>query len=174
MKASKPLTNNLQAVLVDLIELQLQSKQAHWSVVGTNFRDLHRQLDEVVASTRAFADEVAERMRALNAEPDGRSRTVAQTTNLGDFPLGEVATHDAIDLIAVRLETTSGTIRTVHDQVDEEDPTTADILHTIIEKLEQYAWMISAENRSPGSLKQTRPGAEKSTHKKKAPSTKKR
>jgi starvation-inducible DNA-binding protein len=40
-------------------------------------------------------------------------------------------------------------MRDVHDAVDEEDPTTADILHTIIAALEQYSWMVSAENRVP-------------------------
>ncbi|MBG6215238.1 MAG: hypothetical protein LH475_07300 [Cryobacterium sp.] len=35
-----------------------------------------------------------------------------------------------------------------HDEVDEEDPTSADILHGFIEKLEQYTWMVSAENRT--------------------------
>ena len=43
MKASPTLTNNLQAVLADLIELHIQGKQAHWNIVGTNFRDLHLQ-----------------------------------------------------------------------------------------------------------------------------------
>jgi starvation-inducible DNA-binding protein len=37
----------------------------------------------------------------------------------------------------------------VHDTVDEEDPTTADLLHAIIERLEQLSWMTSAENRTP-------------------------
>jgi starvation-inducible DNA-binding protein len=37
----------------------------------------------------------------------------------------------------------------VHDTVDDEDPTSADLLHAIILKLEQYAWMVSAENRVP-------------------------
>ena len=45
MKASKTLTDNMQLVLVDLVELHLQGKQAHWNVVGKNFRDLHLQLD---------------------------------------------------------------------------------------------------------------------------------
>src|SRR5271155_5799943 len=46
--APPSLPENLQRVLVDLIELHLQGKQAHWNVVGTNFRDLHLQLDEIV------------------------------------------------------------------------------------------------------------------------------
>jgi starvation-inducible DNA-binding protein len=36
-------------------------------------------------------------------------------------------------------------MRKVHDEVDEEDPTTADLLHEFIAKLEQYAWMVNAE-----------------------------
>jgi hypothetical protein len=48
--ASPALAASLQAVLVDLIELHLQAKQAHWNVVGRNFRDLHLQLDEIADS----------------------------------------------------------------------------------------------------------------------------
>src|SRR5438034_1295737 len=77
MKASQTLADNLQLVLTDLIELQFQAKQAHWNIVGANFRDLHLQLDELVAAAREFADETAERMRALHALPDGRSSTTA-------------------------------------------------------------------------------------------------
>ncbi|GAA2971784.1 starvation-inducible DNA-binding protein [Microbacterium terrae] len=147
--ASKKLDESLQAVLVDLIELGIQGKQAHWNVVGRNFRDTHLQLDEIIDASREFSDSVAERMRALHAVPDGRSDTVAGTTTLPEFPQGEIDTAETVDLITVRLEATVATIRDVHDDVDEEDPTSADILHAIIEKLEQFAWMISAENRSP-------------------------
>lgn len=147
--ASQKLSENTQKVLVDLIELSLQGKQAHWNVVGRNFRDTHLQLDEIIDAAREFADTVAERMRALHALPDGRSDTVAETTTLPEFPQGEIDTAEVIDLITERLEATIGTCRDVHDEVDEEDPTTADILHSILERLEQLAWMVSAENRKP-------------------------
>lgn len=145
MKASPTLTNNLQAVLADLIELHLQGKQAHWNIVGTNFRDLHLQLDEIVDAARQFADDTAERMRALHALPDGRSSTVAEGTSLAQFPDGLINTKDAIERIVAALEAAVGTMRKVHDEVDEEDPTTADLLHEFIAKLEQYAWMVNAE-----------------------------
>ncbi|MBP3035708.1 DNA starvation/stationary phase protection protein [Arthrobacter sp. zg-ZUI100] len=149
MKASKELTTNLQSVLVDLIELHLQGKQAHWNVVGKNFRDLHLQLDEIIDDARLFADELAERMRALEAVPDGRSVAVAEGTSLPPFPAGLVDTKDTVTLTVALLKATVGTMRDVHDQVDEEDPTTADILHGFISKLEQYAWMVNAENIKP-------------------------
>ncbi|WP_243231596.1 Dps family protein [Microbacterium sp. CIAB417] len=149
--ASQELSDNLQKVLVDLIELSLQGKQAHWNVVGRNFRDTHLQLDEVIDAAREFSDTVAERMRALHALPDGRSDTVAETTTLPEFPQGEIDTSEVIDLITERLEATIGTCRDVHDAVDDEDPTSADILHAVLERLEQLAWMVSAENRAPAA-----------------------
>ncbi|MGV2901476.1 Dps family protein [Microbacterium sp. AGC62] len=147
--ASPALASNLQLVLVDLLELAIQGKQAHWNVVGRNFRDTHRQLDEIIDDARAFSDTIAERMRALHAVPDGRSATIAKTTTLPAFPAGEVSTTETIDLVTERLEAAVGTMRDVHDAVDEEDPTSADLLHAVIERLEQFAWMVSAENRSP-------------------------
>ncbi|MHC6594734.1 Dps family protein [Arthrobacter sp. C152] len=149
MKASPTLTNNLQAVLADLIELHVQGKQAHWNIVGTNFRDLHLQLDEIVDAARQFADDTAERMRALHALPDGRSSTVAESTSLAQFPEGLISTKDAIERIVAALEAAVGTMRKVHDEVDEEDPTSADLLHEFIARLEQFAWMVQAENMKP-------------------------
>lgn len=146
--ASPQLAQALQQILVDLVELHLQGKQAHWNVVGHNFRDLHLQLDEVVDEAREAADTIAERMRALAAVPDGRSDTVTATTTLPEFPEGEQSVSTVVDLVTARLRATVDTLRTLHDQVDSEDPSTADLLHQIIDSLEKYAWMISAENRS--------------------------
>ena len=109
---------------MDLIELHVQGKQAHWNIVGTNFRDLHLQLDEIIDAARGFADDLAERMRALHALPDGRSSTVSKSTALAEFPKGLINTKDAIERIVAALEAAVGTMRKVHDEVDEEDPTT--------------------------------------------------
>ena len=37
----------LQATLVELIDLSLQAKQAHWNVVGPAFKPVHEFLDEL-------------------------------------------------------------------------------------------------------------------------------
>ncbi|GEP33087.1 DNA starvation/stationary phase protection protein [Nocardioides szechwanensis] len=146
-QASPQLGGHLQQLLVDLTDLHLQGKQLHWNVVGKNFRDTHLVLDEVVDAAREFSDVVAERMRAVYVTPDARSKTVAATTSLPDLPTEEIDTADTVDAIVASLYATAGTTRRIHDEVDAEDPTTADILHTILERLEQLAWMIDAENR---------------------------
>ena len=135
--ASPALAESLQRVLVDLIELHLQGKQAHWNVVGTNFRDLHLQLDEVVDFAREASDTVAERLRALDAA----------TTSLPEFPAYEHSTGEVVDLITARVYAAVDTIRSVHDTVDAEDPSTADILHQLIDGLEKQGWLLKSENR---------------------------
>ena len=147
VQPSPQLVENLQRILVDLIELHLQGKQAHWNVVGTNFRDLHLQLDELVDFAREGSDTIAERMRALDAVPDGRSDTVVATTSLPRFPANEHNTTEVVDQITTRVYATVETLRTVHDAFDAEDPSTADILHQQIDGLEKLAWLIKSENR---------------------------
>ena len=100
----------------------------------------HLQRDE-------HSDTVAERMRALQVVPDGRTETVATTTDLSPYPAGLVSVGDTVDAIVERLAQTVEVVREVHDGVDAEDPTSADILHEIIADLEKQAWFLSSENR---------------------------
>ncbi|WP_428338611.1 Dps family protein [Mycobacterium sp.] len=145
--APPALADHLQRVLVDLIELHLLGKQAHWNVVGTNFRDLHLQLDELVEFAREGSDEIAERMRALNAVPDGRSDTVVATTSLPQAPAGETNTTAVVDLVTNQTYAATDTLRAVRQPVEAEDPSTADLLDQLIVGLEKQAWLIKSENR---------------------------
>jgi len=146
-RASQKLGDNMQQVLVDLTDLHLQGKQLHWNLVGKNFRDTRLALDEVVDAAREFTDTVAERMRAVYVTPDARVKTVAANSTLPELPTDEIDTADAVDAVVASLYAVVGTVRKVHDEVDEEDPTSADVLHGVLERLEQLAWMLDAENR---------------------------
>lgn len=145
MKATEEVAKGLQAILVDLIELALLGKQVHWNVVGPNFRDLHLQLDEVVAAARLHADEVAERLRALHAVPDGRTPTVAKTTSLAESPEGLVTTSDAVDAVVAAIDSACATVRGVYDAIEKDDAASTDILNQILLQLEKLSWMVRAE-----------------------------
>ena len=147
--ASAALSDNLQRVLVDLIALELVGKQIHWNVVGPNFRDIHRNLDDVVDVAREGSDEVAERMRAINAVPDGRPATVAAAATVPAAPEGEILTSEGVAYIVSAIEAVVATLRGVHDDVDDEDPNTSGIIEDLTAKLEEQAWFISAEDRKP-------------------------
>lgn len=75
----------LQDTLVDLIDLSLIAKQAHWNVVGKQFRSVHLDLDELVTVSREFTDAAAERATAIGVSPDGRAETVAKTAHTKGF-----------------------------------------------------------------------------------------
>jgi len=143
--APSELADDLQAVLVDLVELHLQAKQAHWNVIGPGFRSMHLSLDELVDIAREASDTIAERMRALQAVPDGRSDTVTATTSLPAYPSGTRQKAETVELMTARIAAAVDTLRGVHDGVDAADPATADLLHAIIDDLEKRAWMIAAE-----------------------------
>src|ERR1700761_8349344 len=80
--------NQMQATLVELVELSLFGKQLHWSVTGPLFKPLHEQLDELVDSWRELSDLVAERAVALGYFPDGQSATVAAGSGLAKIERG--------------------------------------------------------------------------------------
>ena len=147
--ASAALSDNLQRVLTDLIALELVGKQIHWNVVGPNFRDIHLNLDDVVDIAREGSDEVAERMRAINAVPDGRPATVAADATVPSLPKDEITVSEGVAYVVSAIEAVVSTLRGVYDAVDDEDPTSAGILEDLTGKLEQQAWFISSEDRKP-------------------------
>ena len=144
--ASAALSDNLQRVLTDLIALELVGKQIHWNIVGPNFRDVHLNLDEVVDIAREGSDEVAERMRAMQAVPNGLPEVVAQRNTLPTVPETIIKTDDAEELAIAAINATVATMRDVHEKVDAEDSASADILNDYIRRLEQQAWFIRSQN----------------------------
>ena len=135
----------LQEVLVTLIDLSLLGKQAHWNLIGPHFRPLHELLDEMVAVWRHAADRVAERAVALGHAPDGLARTVAARSPLEPLPEGQILDEDVIAAFTRLLTDATGEVRTRMDRIEDLDPVTADILHGVVEKLEEQAWMVRVQ-----------------------------
>jgi starvation-inducible DNA-binding protein len=134
----------LQDALVDLIDLSLLGKQAHWNVVGRNFRSLHLQLDEVVSSARTYADQVAERAAALGVNPDGRAATVSEATPLPQLKVEWLADEDVVDAFIDVLELIGARLRARLAEVEEHDPITQDLLIEVTEEIEKHRWMFAA------------------------------
>src|SRR5579859_89293 len=95
--------HQLQAMLVELIDLSLVGKQLHWSVTGPLFRPLHEQLDELVDSWRELSDTVAERAVALGEYPDGQAVTVAASSELRKVERGALEDHVVVQELTARV-----------------------------------------------------------------------
>jgi starvation-inducible DNA-binding protein len=136
---------DLQATLVDLIDLALQAKQAHWNVAGGNFRSVHLQLDEMMTEYRAWSDVVAERVVAIGVAADGRARTVADSSVLPGFPDGTVGDHTVVELFVERLEATAGAFRERMERLGDTDPVSQDVLIEILAGIEKQLWMVRTQ-----------------------------
>lgn len=135
----------LQQVLVDLIQLHLLAKQAHWTVVGRFFRDVHLHLDELVATARSYADQVAERAATLGIPPDGRARTVAETSGLADLQARWTTDREAIEIVVSALGTAIGHARDAIDPLEKADLVSQDLIIEITSELEKAHWMWQAQ-----------------------------
>ncbi|MFF9478217.1 Dps family protein [Streptomyces sp. NPDC014733] len=135
----------LQGALVDLVDLSLIAKQVHWNVVGPRFRSVHLQLDEVVASARLHADEVAERASAVGVPPDGRAATVARTTGIAEIADGWIKVEDGVTALVTALGVVIGRMRERIDATGTPDPVTQDLLIGLTADLEKHHWMFQAE-----------------------------
>ncbi|WP_433267407.1 Dps family protein [Actinosynnema sp. CS-041913] len=135
----------LQATLVDLIDLSLSAKQAHWNVVGKNFRSVHLQLDELVTTARTYTDEVAERASALGISPNGKAKTVAESSGVPEFPENWLKEEDVVAAVVVALAKLIERLRARIDETDKSDLVTQDLLIEITKQLEQAHWMWQAQ-----------------------------
>lgn len=147
LSASKndKVTSLLQQNLVNLVDLALLMKQAHWNVIGPNFRSVHLQLDEIIATVRGASDEVAERIATLGIAPDGRSETVSNTSELQRYPSGFVKVPETVGHVADALKATIDALRSAIEQVGDPDPISEDMLIGISAALEKHLWMLQAQ-----------------------------
>lgn len=133
---------SLQQTLVDLIALELQSKQAHWNIRGPRFRSLHLALDELVTEARTELDTIAERLAQVGGSPDGRPETVAATTTLSPIDSGILGVDKAYRLIAEKAQAVSDRIKKDIKPVDDVDPLSSDLLIKASEGLDFQAWLL--------------------------------
>jgi len=143
--AVKVVGQALQGALIDLIDLALLAKQAHWNLTGRNFKVVHEHLDEVVALARTGQDDVAERAVAIGVNPDGRSRTVAHRTELPQLEAGYLDDDKVVAVITDILAQIIGRFRERIAATDEPDQVTQDLLIGITAGLEKQHWMFQAQ-----------------------------
>jgi starvation-inducible DNA-binding protein len=132
----------LQATLVELVDLSLLGKQLHWNISGRPFKPLHEHLDELVESWRELSDTVAERAIALGVNPDGQSGTVGTDSDIPAIAVGELGTDQALEALVPRLADTAERIRGRMDRLADFDLVSQDVLVEVVRTLEKQLWML--------------------------------
>src|SRR5205807_10610445 len=93
----------LNARLADAVDLQTQTKQAHWNVKGPNFIALHELFDKVNEDVEDYVDDVAERVVQLGGVAEGTARSAAKRSSLSEYPANTVDGRSHVEALSSAL-----------------------------------------------------------------------
>ena len=131
--------------LADVIDLQMQLKQAHWNVKGPHFIGLHELFDQIAEEVEGYVDMVAERIVQLGGIAEGTVRSAAARSRLEEYPLsiGDGAAH--VEAVAKALSTFGREARVTIDEADTlEDADTADLFTEVSRGIDKWLWFVEA------------------------------
>ena len=135
----------LQQSLNSALDLRLAIKQAHWTVRDRNFIALHELFDGFVAPLDEEIDQIAERIAALGAAPNGLVQEVAAASTLSPYPADAVSGSEHLTALADRFAAIGNTVRVQIDQSAElGDADTSDLLTGFSRMLDQSLWFLEA------------------------------
>jgi len=139
----------LQATLIELVDLSLLGKQLHWNILGRPFKPLHEHLDELVDSWRQLSDTVAERAVALGLAPDGQAATISAGSDIAPVDSGSLDTDTALRELVPRLADVTERVRARMDRLGEVDLVSQDVLIEVVRELEKQLWMLRVSLPAP-------------------------
>ena len=143
LEASKrqAITTDLQATVVELLELFHDAKQSHWNVRGPLYFPLHENLQAYADTYRNFADILAERVLQIGNPVDGRTETITQTANLPKFPGGYLSDRQVLDIMTERIYTVAKRVRQRIDSTGKNgDEVTSNKLQDLSYELDKQIW----------------------------------
>jgi len=131
--------------LADCIDLQTQSKQAHWNVKGPSFIGLHKLFDDVNEDVEQYVDLIAERIVQLGGIAEGTVGAVEGRSSLPDYPLALSNGAEHVAALSDALAAFGRTVRIGIAEMDElEDADTADLLTDVSRGIDKWLWFVEA------------------------------
>jgi starvation-inducible DNA-binding protein len=135
----------LNARLADAIDLQTQTKQAHWNVKGPTFIALHELFDKINEDVEDYVDDIAERAVQLGGVAEGTARIAAKRSSLNEYPASTVDGHRHVEALSSVLAAFGKSARKGIDQANEfGDLDTADLFTEISRGIDKWLWFVEA------------------------------
>ena len=134
----------LQATLVELQALQLQTKQAHWNVSGTLYWPLHQMLDAHYTSIAEMGDLVAERLVAVGTPADGRPQAIVDGADLPEIAEGFVDDAWCLQFFSQQYASVSSRLLERITDIEDGDPTSANMLQEVQQLIDKNQWQMRA------------------------------
>ena len=140
----------MNRLLADVVDLQMQMKQAHWNVKGPHFIGLHELFDQIDEAVELYVDLIAERIVQLGGIAEGTVRVAAKHSRLEEYPLAIADGMKHVEAVAKALSTFGQEARKAIDQSEElGDADTADIFTEISRGIDKWLWFVEAHTQAP-------------------------
>lgn len=131
--------------LADAIDLQTQTKQAHWNVKGPQFIALHKLFDEVNGAVTEYVDLLAERVVQLGGIAEGTARVAGERSELPEYPPTISTGEEHVGALASVLSDFGERVRRAIDETsDLGDADSADICTEISRGIDKWLWFVEA------------------------------
>ncbi|REF37678.1 DNA starvation/stationary phase protection protein [Thermasporomyces composti] len=126
----------LQPMLVDLLALVLNGRQALWHLRG--HQRVRFRLELLVSDAWRFADEVAARMVSLGVPADGRPSTVTTTTSVPELVAGFLTEDKTVSAVVDQVEAVLARARDAVACLAEVDPVSRGVAVDLVRRLESH------------------------------------
>jgi starvation-inducible DNA-binding protein len=135
----------LNARLADAIDLQTQTKLAHWNVKGPNFIALHELFDKISEDVEDYVDDIAERAVQLGGVAEGTARMAAKRSSLNEYPSSAAVGRSHVEAFSNVLAAFGKSVRkAIDDANDLGDLDTADLFTEISRGVDKWLWFVEA------------------------------
>jgi starvation-inducible DNA-binding protein len=136
------LTGCLNQVLADSYALMALTHLAHWNVEGPGFFALHTAFQTQYEELFTAIDEIAERVRALDAYALGGLETLARTAQMKEFG-SPLAQEDYVRLLVTANQKLVADAAQARDLAGEaNDPESQDLMIARITLHQKTIWML--------------------------------
>lgn len=139
----------LNQLLADVFVLYVKTKNFHWHMTGSHFRDYHLLLDEHADQIFAMTDDIAERVRKIGGTTLHSISDISRQQRLKDNNQEFVSPENMLgELLADNRQLTSF-LRSTHEICDRRnDVATASLIEVWIDQTERRTWFLSETTRS--------------------------
>lgn len=143
--ARRSVGEGLRTLLADVFTLSLKTKNYHWHMTGTHFRDYQLLLDEQADQLFAMSDVIAERARKLGEPTIHSVGEITRLQRLSDSDSETIAPTEMLKILKEDDSRLSFFMRDAHVICEQgEDLATASLLENWIDETERRCWFLSA------------------------------
>ena len=139
------LSETLNILLADGLDLHSQIKVAHWNIKGPQFAALHPLFETFAVSLANHNDSIAERAVTLGGKAYGTVRHAAKASRLTEYPQETTRDMEHVKLLANRIDgylSGARECRGIAEKLSDTD--SVDLLTGIITEFEKHSWFLRA------------------------------